>query len=252
MLYLTEARMDLSNNTVLIRGGGSGIGLALAKAYAHRGSTVIVCGRNAKTLEAAVKEHPSIAAYACDIASDQDQRGLVEHITKAYPDFNILINNAGIQNNYSFLDAKDHADLIEEEVNINLLAHLKLTDRFLPMLMDQPSAAIVNITSALAVVPKQSAPIYCATKPALHSFTKALRYQLDGTPVNVFEIIPALVDTAMTKGRGKGKISADALAKEALRGIESDKYEIQIEKTKLLLALNRILPSVAERIIRNG
>ena len=120
------------------------------------------------------------------------------------------------------------------------------------MLMDQPSAAIVNITSALAVVPKQSAPIYCATKAALHSFTKALRYQLDGTPVNVFEIIPALVDTAMTKGRGKGKISADALAKEALRGIESDKYEIQIEKTKLLLALNRILPSVAERIIRNG
>jgi len=244
--------VKLSDNTVLITGGGSGIGLALAEAFAMRGNEVIVCGRNTKKLEAVHKENPSIVAFPCDIASDQDQQRLVEHITQKYPNLNILINNAGIQHNYDFSDTKNHTDLIEEEVNINFLAHLKLTDRFLPVLMQRPSAAIVNVTSALALVPKQSAPIYCATKAAMHNFTKALRYQLEDTPVKVFEIIPALVDTEMTKDRGKNKITPEALATEALRGIESNKHEIRIEKTKILFMLNRFLPSVAERIIRNG
>ena len=118
--------------------------------------------------------------------------------------------------------------------------------------MQRSSAAIVNITSALALVPKQSAPIYCATKAAMHNFTKALRYQLESTPIKVFEIIPALVDTEMTRGRGKGKITPEAMVDEALRGIESNKYEIRVAKTKILFALHRFLPSVAERIIRNG
>jgi DHA1 family tetracycline resistance protein-like MFS transporter/uncharacterized oxidoreductase len=177
---------------------------------------------------------------------------MVEYIAQHYPNLNILINNAAIQHNYDFSDRKTHTDLIEQEVNINFLAHLKLTDRFLPRLMVRPSSAIVNVASALALIPKKSAPIYCATKAAMHNFTKALRYQLEDTPVKVFEIIPALVDTEMTKGRGKGKITPKALAAEALRGIESNKYEIRIEKTKILFALNRLLPSVAERIIRNS
>ena len=244
--------MELSDNTVLVTGGGSGIGLALAKAFAMSNSTVVVCGRNAKKLEAVHKESPAIVAYPCDIASDQDQQRLVEHIAQKHPNLNILINNAGIQHNYDFSDTKSHTNLIEEEVNINFLAHVKLTDRLLPILLGRPSAAIVNITSALALVPKQSAPIYCATKAAMHCFTKALRYQLERTPVKVFEIIPALVDTEMTKGRGKGKITPETLASEALRGIESNKYEIRIGKTKVLFALNRFLPSVAERIIRDG
>lgn len=105
----------------------------------------------------------------------------------------------------------NHTDFIEEEVNINLLAQLKLTDRLLPILMSHPGAAIVNITSALALVPKRSAPIYFATKAAMHNFTKALRYQLEDTPVKVFEIIPALVDTEMTKVRGKDKITPETL-----------------------------------------
>lgn len=244
--------MKLSDNTVLITGGGSGIGLALAKAFALRNSTVVVCGRDAAKLATVQKENPTIAALQCDIASDQDQQGLVEHITEKYPKLNILINNAGIQRNYDVADSKSHTGLLEEEVNINFLAQVKLTDRFLPVLLGQPSGAVVNVTSALALVPKQSAPIYCATKAAMHNFTKALRYQLEDTSVKVFEIIPALVDTEMTQGRGKGKISPDALAAEALRGIESNKYEIRIAKTKLLFALNRLVPSVAARIIRYG
>ncbi len=217
-----------------------------------RGNEVIVCGRDTKKLETVHTENPAIDTFPCDIASDHDQRRLVEYISQKYTNLNVLINNAGIQHNYDFSDTKNHAGLIEEEVNINFLAHVKLTDRFLPVLIQRPSAAIVNVTSALALVPKQSAPIYCATKAAMHNFTKALRYQLEDTPVRVFEIIPALVDTEMTKGRGKSKITPEALATEALRGIESNKYEIRIEKTKILFALNRFLPSVAARIIRNG
>lgn len=244
--------MKFSNNTILITGGGSGIGLALAKAFAARGNAVIVCGRNANTLEAVHAGNPSVDTFRCDIASDQDQQRLIDYLSQKYRNLNVLINNAGIQHNYNFADTKSHTSLIEEEVNINFLAHLKLTDRLLPILMRRPSAAIVNVTSALALVPKQSAPVYCATKAAMHGFTKALRYQLEDTSVKVFEIIPALVDTEMTRGRGKGKIAPEALAAEALRGIESDKYEIRIEKTKILFALNRFLPSLAERIIRNG
>lgn len=245
--------MKLSDNTVLITGGGSGIGLALAKAFVrHSRNTVIVCGRNEHKLQAVQAENPAIVTFPCDIASDQDQQRLVEVVTQNYPDLNFLINNAGIQHCYSFTDARSHADLIEEEVNINFLAHIKLTDRLLPVLARQPRAAIVNVTSALAVVPKRSAPIYCATKAAMHTFTKALRYQLAASPVRVFEIIPALVETEMTKGRGKRKMTAEALAAEALRGIESDRHEMQIGKTKILFALHRLLPSVAERILKNG
>lgn len=244
--------MKLSDNTVLITGGGSGIGLALAEAFVTCGNAVIVCGRDTKKLDAVHAKTPAIAVFPCNIASDEDQQRLVEHMTQKYPNLNILINNAGIQRNYDFSDTKSHTDLIEEEVNINFLAHLKLTDRFLPILMRRPSAAIVNVTSALALVPKQSAPIYCATKAAMHNYSKALRYQLEDTSVKIFEIIPALVDTEMTKGRGNGKITPEALAAEALRGIESNKYEIRISKAKILFLLHRFLPSVAERIIRNG
>jgi short-subunit dehydrogenase involved in D-alanine esterification of teichoic acids len=101
-------------------------------------------------------------------------------------------------------------------------------------------------------VPKQSAPVYCATKAALRSFGQALRYQLEGTSVEVFEIVPSLVDTAMTAGRGKGKLSPEALAEEALRGLAAGRHEIRIEKTRLLFALHRLLPSVAARLVRKG
>lgn len=244
--------MKIHDNTVLVTGGASGIGLALAKALAIRGNVVVVCGRNALKLEAVHQENPTINTFHCDIANDQAQQRLLEHIAQKYPKLNVLINNAGIQHTIDFADTKNHTGLIEEEVNINFLAQVKLTDRFLPILIHHPSAAIVNITSALALVPKQSAPVYCATKAAMHNFTKALRYQLENTSVKVFEIMPALVDTEMTKGRGKNKITPEALAIEALQGMESNKYEIRIEKTKILFLLNRLLPSVAERIIRNG
>ena len=243
--------MKLNNNTVLITGGGSGIGLALAKAYVEQGSNVIICGRNKEKLRSVKKEFPKINTVTCDITNDDNILHLVAHIKNEYPETNILINNAGIQYNYDFTDKQNHTKLIEEEIDTNLLAQIKLIDSFIPLFQNRLDAAIINVSSSLAFVPKQSAPVYCATKAAIHIFTKSLRYQLENT-IKVFEIIPPLVDTDMTKGRGKGKISTEVLAQEALKSIQRDNYEIKIGKSKALLFLQRFLPFVADKIVRNG
>lgn len=244
--------MRLTGNTVLITGGGSGIGLALAERLLARNNRVLVCGRDRTKLDAAVQRHAGLIALRCDLTSRTDADALVATIAKDYPGLNVLINNAGIQLNYSFLDGADHADRIDAEMDANFTAHARLTSALLPALSRQTEAAIVNVSSALSLVPKQSAPIYCAAKAAMHIFSEALRYQLEGTAIKVFEIVPALVDTAMTAGRGRGKISPAALADEALRGIERDRFFIKSGKTKILFALHRCLPAVARAIIRKG
>lgn len=244
--------MKLTDNTVLVTGGGSGIGLAFAAKFLELGNRVIICGRNPKKLELAVHHHPGLATLSCDLTDTAQMAALVQTIKDEFSGLNVLVNNAGIQFNYRFDDGEDHLVRIDEEVNANFTSHLRLTDALLPLLLAKPYAAIVNVSSALSRVPKESAPVYCATKAGIHIFSQALRYQLEGTPVKVFEIVPALVETAMTTGRGKGKISPAAVASEAIHGLGRDRYYIKIGKTKILFALHRWLPSLAGRIIRKG
>lgn len=244
--------MILTNNTILVTGGSSGIGLAFAEKFLEMGNRVLVCGRNPKNLEQVARQHPGMATLCCDLTDAGQMAALVRTIRDQFSGLNILVNNAGIQFNYRFDDGKDHLARIDEEVNANFTSHLRLTDALLPLLLAKPHAAIVNISSALSRVPKESAPVYCATKAGIHIFSRALRYQLENTPVKVFEVVPALVDTAMTAGRGKGKISPAAVASEAIHGMGSDRYYIKIGKTKILFALHRWLPSLADRIIRKG
>jgi short-subunit dehydrogenase involved in D-alanine esterification of teichoic acids len=127
-----------------------------------------------------------------------------------------------------------------------------LTHEFLPFLKRRTTSAVINVSSVLALVPKQSASVYCATKAAIHSFSRSLRWQLEGTKVKVFEIVPPLVDTAMTTGRGKGKLSPEALSAEFWSGFKADKLEMHIGKAKAAALIARLLPSIAERIIRYG
>jgi short-subunit dehydrogenase involved in D-alanine esterification of teichoic acids len=174
----------------------------------------------------------------------------MDRLISLFPEVSTLVNNAGIQVNKPLAQAT--AEEIEYELNINFLAPVLLARGYLPHLMSKPSAAIINVTSGLALVPKEVAAIYCASKAALHSFSKALRWQLDKSSVRVFEVMPPLVETAMTAGRGKGKISAEQLAEEFWRGFVADRYEMQIGKTKLLSAINRLAPSVADKIMRHG
>lgn len=243
--------MRLVDNTILITGGGSGIGLAFAEKFVELGNRVIICGRNLNKLEA-VQRRLAVTVLECDLADKQSRASLVAVINKNFPDLNILVNNAGIQHVYRFEEGKDHAGKIDEEIAANFTSHIQLTDALLPLLLSKSEAALINISSALSRVPKESAPVYCATKAGIHIFSKALRYQLAKTSVKVFEVVPALVDTAMTAGRGKGKISPVTLVQEAIKGLQSDKYYILIGKTKILFALHRLLPALADRIIRKG
>ncbi|AKG21187.1 SDR family oxidoreductase [Calothrix sp. 336/3] len=240
--------MKTNHNTVLITGGTSGIGLALAQRFLRERNTVIVTGTNAEKAQAVRHQLPAITVELADI---RDRQAL-EKLVYNYPDVNILINNAGVQYNYDFADPAIAVEQIADELDINLLSPLYLTKLFLPQLLSHSQAAIINVSSGLGIVPKQSAPIYCASKAAIHSFSKSLRWQLEATSVQVFEIIPPMVDTAMTQGRGRGKITPEALVKEFWRDFSRNSPEIRIGKTKLLFILQRLMPTLAERIMRPG
>ncbi|MFF2889436.1 SDR family oxidoreductase [Paenibacillus sp. NPDC057967] len=243
--------MQANGHTVLITGGASGIGLALTEQFIQHGNKVIVVGQNKQKLHALKERYPTISTHACDLRRKDAIQELAAALYERHPTLNILINNAGIQHNYDFINGVE-ADLIEEEIGINLTAPILLIAELLPLLARQPKSAIINVSSGLGIVPKKSAPVYCGTKAALHIFTKSLRDQLRGSPVQVFEIIPPIVDTAMTRGRGRGKLSPERLAEQFFRDFRHNRLEIAIGKVKILKWLNRWFPSVAEAILRHS
>jgi len=242
--------MRISNNKIVITGATSGIGEALLQQFLEKDNQIIAVGRNAEKLEKLGLLDSRIIPFQCDIGKQEELDNLVLFIENNHSDTNILINNAGIQYNYHFAEESQALAKIEHEVNINLIAPIKLLTLLLPTLQGNDNAAIVNVTSGLGLVPKMAAPVYCGTKAGLHIFTKALRYQLEA--IKVFEIIPPLVATAMTEGRGKGKISPMQLAEEFLRAFKNNRYEVNIGKVKLLKAVNRLSPRVADNIMKGG
>jgi uncharacterized oxidoreductase len=192
--------MDLGTNTVLITGGASGIGFALAERFLNAGSEVIVCGRREEKLREAQIKYPNLHIRVCDVSHSSDRESLFEWVTREFPKLNILVNNAGIQRRFQIAQNSDW-EKIEEELAINLDAPIHLSALFIPHLLKQEHPAILNITSGLAFAPMASAPVYCATKAALRSFTLSLRHQLSATPISVIEIIPPAVNTDLG---GKG------------------------------------------------
>lgn len=238
--------MQTTQQTVLITGGASGIGLAIAAKFHHAGNQVILVGRTESALAAACKALPGAQSCVADVSIATDRARLLS----LYPQTTILVNNAGIQFNDPIADASEAH--VEQELNVNFLAPVLLAKAFIPALSKHPVAAIINVSSGLALVPKEDAAIYCASKAALHSFSKTLRWQLEATPIRVFEVLPPLVETAMTAGRGKGKITPEQLADEFWEGFQRDRMEMLIGKTKLLAWVNRIAPRLAEKILRPG
>lgn len=244
--------MELSGQTVLITGGASGIGLALTERFVQHGNQVIVVGRSADKLERLKVEYPSVTTYCCDVGVKEQLDRLVQRIYDNHADLNVIINNAGIQHNYSFIDGPVTPDLVTEEITVNLTSPIELLSRLIPLLMPHKEAAIVNVTSGLGLAPKKSAPVYCATKAGLRIFTKALRYQLENTNIKVFEIIPPLVDTDMTKGRGRNKITPDRLAAQFFAYYRSNRLEVPIGKVKLLILIQRWWPKLADNLLKNS
>lgn len=240
--------MQLHKNKILITGATAGIGIALTEKFLELDNEIIAVGRNEKKLEELTKSDKRIIPFKCDISKQEELDKLILFIEQEHKNLNILINNAGIQYNYNFVKEHQLLHKVEHEINVNFLAPLKLITLLLPTLQINDNSAIVNVSSGLAIVPKAQAPVYCGTKAGIHIFSKSLRYQMD--TVKVFEIIPPIVETAMTEGRGKGKISPQRLVNEFIKAFKKDKYEVNIHKVKLLRIINRISPSIADIIMR--
>lgn len=251
------SEFSLAGQTILLTGASRGIGRALAhQLVAKQAKRIIVVGRDGGGLQELRAELPTAEAYAADLSDQAQLEGLVSFIRTSAGDLSVLINNAGTQLSTDLVDPEGdrHRPALAQEVAVNFASPIQLVVALLPHLLERPSAMIVNVTSGLALAPKQSSPVYCATKAGLRSFTKALRYQAQARAphVRIVEALPPLVDTDMTKGRGRGKISAEACAAEIIAGMEAGRNTIYVGKAKLLRAVQGLSPSLADRIMRRG
>lgn len=234
--------MKVTSSTVLITGGATGIGLALAEAFLREGSKVIICGRREKKLQETKERIPALHVIACDVSKDSARESLFQWATNTFSDINVLVNNAGIQKQVDLRKGAVDLSRDEDEIDINLKAPIHLSALFIPHLIKQEESAIMNITSGLAFTPLVAVPIYCATKAGLHSFSQSLRYQLQDTPIKVFEVAPPIVDTELDRGarekRGQENvgISPSDVAEAALEGIREDQFEIAIGLARELRA----------------
>lgn len=189
--------MKLTGNTILITGGGTGIGLAFAERFINAGNTVIITGRREQVLQAAKDKFPGLVTRVSDLNLESERIALFEWVTANYPEVNVLVNNAGTQQRFNVLkaDAKNNWAYFNQEITTNLEAPIHLALLFAPLFAAREAAAILNVTSGLAFTPFAIGPIYSATKAALHSFTMSLRLQLSESSVEVIEVAPPAVNT---------------------------------------------------------
>jgi uncharacterized oxidoreductase len=187
--------MKMTGNTILITGGGSGIGSGLAEAFHAKGNHVVIAGRRQNLLDETVAANPGMKAAVLDIENSETIRTFAEKLKKDFPALNVVIHNAGIMKLESLKDSTV-ADA-EAMVTTNLLGPVRLNAALLPFLLKQPNPVIMTVSSGLAFVPLAMAPTYCATKAATHSYTQSMRYQLKDTKAQVLELIPPYVQTEL-------------------------------------------------------
>jgi uncharacterized oxidoreductase len=186
--------MKTTGNTMLITGGGSGIGRRLAEAFQALGNTVVIAGRRKEVLETTAKANPGMQWMTLDIEEAAGIQAFAKQVAEKFPKLNVLINNAGIMK-LEDLQAAAETEVAEQTIAINLLGPIRLTTALLPLLQQQPHSTIMTVSSGLAFVPLAPTPTYCATKAAIHSYTQSLRYQLKDTTTKVVELIPPYVAT---------------------------------------------------------
>ena len=244
--------MKTVDHVVLITGGGSGMGLAIAREFAARDNVVVIAGRNEEKLQRAAREvngRNAVHAIRGDVTNETDVRALLSYIDSEFGRLTILVNNAGVWPRYDLVDGSEIRETMREEVLINLFAPANVTTLALPLLLRQPAAAVVNISSILAYAGTPSAPLYSATKAALHSFSRSLRTRLKKTPVRIFEVLPPLVDTGLAANFDAPKIQPEVVARTLMVALEKDRYEVRIGQTKALHVLSRISLTQAEKAV---
>jgi uncharacterized oxidoreductase len=233
---------------ILLTGATSGIGAAMLDALLASGHQVTAVSRSAKALAT----HAGLDTIDADFADPAALERLAARFA-AEPAYDVLINNAALQYAVPLTDPAFDPAMLTREAVVNLVAPARLAHAVLPaMLAAQRPAAIVNISSGLALFPKTRTALYCATKAGLHSFSQSLRYQLAGSSVRVVEAVLPLVDTPMTAGRGNGKIDPKSAADAILGGIASGRDEIWVGKAALLRWLGVIAPAIPRAILRRA
>ena len=242
--------MKLSNNTILITGGTSGLGLEFAARLIDLGNTVIITGRDKDKLERTQKQLPLVHIFQSDVSDPDAIVELLKKITSQFPRLNMLINNAGQMRRLSLHDVTTTVSDITREVETNLMGPIRMVQAFLPHLKKMESAAILNVTSGLALVPFPIAPIYGATKSGLRSYTKSLRVQMKNTNIKVFELVAPAAKTPLND-QFKGMDGFDvklmepgAVIDAAIKGLKSDTYEIYPGIARVLLVMSRVAPGL--------
>lgn len=230
--------MQFTNQTILITGGTSGIGLELAKAFHARGNSVIIAGRRQPLIDQIIKAHPGMAGYRLDMADALDIAGCAARVVQDHPSLDVVIHNAGIMVAERLSGAPTALAISEDTIATNLLGPIRLTHALLPHLTARPEAAIMSVTSGLAFVPRASEPTYCATKAALHSWTESLRMQLVKTRVKVIEIAPPGVQTDLMPGHATNahNMALDNYITETMTLLTANPTpdEVCVERVKLL------------------
>jgi uncharacterized oxidoreductase len=242
--------MNLEKNTILITGGSSGFGYELAARFIALGNTVIITGRNEQRLEETRKKLPGVHTLRSDVSQAADIEDLYNKVVTQFPDLNIVINNAGEMRKIIVHDQHDLVD-VTREVEINLMGPIRMVQQFLPHLKKQQHAAILNVTSGLALMPFPISPVYGATKSGLRSFTQSLRVQLRSTRVKVFELVAPGASTPLNEKfmdvdgfNPKGLMSAERVIDAAIEGMRKDKYEIYPGAMKVARFVIRLFPGL--------
>ena len=233
--------MKTKGNAVLITGGATGIGFALAEAFIRAGNNVLICGRRIAKLGQAERKLSQIQVRQCDLSTKEGRESFCDWVKQNYQDLNILVNNAGIQRAIDIKEGTAELFSGEDEVQVNFAAPIHLSAYFAPILMKKKEAAIINVSSGLGFVPIAVMPVYCATKAGIHMFSVSLRYQLKDTSVKVFEVVPPAVDTELgksTTGESEQEyrgIPANEVASAVLKALKKNEYEVVIGEAKGLV-----------------
>jgi uncharacterized oxidoreductase len=250
--------MKMTGRTVLITGGTSGIGLELARQLIARGNTVIVTGRSLAKLEAAKEAVPQLHVFQSDVSDPSSIESLYKAVSDPFPMLDTLVNNAGAMRNIK-LDRQHQLNDLTTEVDGNLKGPMWMVQAFLPLLLRQKRGLIVNVSSGLAFIPFPAAPIYSASKAAVHAYTQCLRAQLDGTRVSIVELAPPGTETPLFRGefaeemKSEKGMNVGVLVERAIAGIEAGKSEIRPGLSNVLKIASRVAPHfMLRQMVRLG
>jgi uncharacterized oxidoreductase len=246
--------MNITNKTVLITGGGSGIGFETAKLLSSQGNKIIIIGRTESKLIAAAATLPNTTAIRCDITSEEDVKALVAQVSEQFPELSVLINNAGRAFAYTHNENAGAFEKSMEEFATNYFSLIRLTESLLPILKAQVEAAIVNVTSIVAFAPSVNLPSYSDSKAAVRSYTLSLRHSLaKNTSIKVFELMPPMVNTEFSKEvGGEHGMSPVDVAQGLIDGITNDEFEIKIGQTADFRKFYLTAPAEAFAIMNQG